>query len=492
MTTIPTPRIETEVDPSDGSISRRRAWAAFGVLFAMHLLDFTDRNVLSAVLPPLRAPAEQGGLGIPIGLAGWLATIYLLSHSLFAPLMGWAGDRWCRTWLLGLGVGVWSLATVGSGLARNFGQIALSRSLLGIGEATYGVIAPTLLVDLFPRSMRTRVLSLFYLAMPLGSALGFVLGGSIASQLGWRPAFFVVGVPGLAMALLALTLPEPVRGLAEGVRTERLLAHEHAGAGLSDYLHLLRTPSYVFSVLGMASYTFAIGGLVFWMPDFLHSTRGIPLDRATLVLGAITVPAAILGMLTGGWVCDRLGHRFPRALFVVPGLTMLAAVPFVLLGLLSKSPAAIYAGIFFAELLMFVNTAPCNTIIANVTDPNLRARANATALAGVHLLGDLWSPPMIGAVAALFGSASMMATPIGRLLAALGAHPTLAESGRPENLAAGLLLVAPAILLSGLVFLLGARVLPDDTARMIERLAAPADRSGAATSKTPSQRHNGV
>lgn len=466
--------VSLDVDTTGGApaFSSRRVIAAFAVLFAMHLLDFTDRNVLAGVLPPLRQPVEKGGLGFPADLAGWLATIYLISHSIFAPIMGWAGDRWRRNWLLGIGVGVWSLATVGSGLAQSYGQLAISRSFLGIGEATYGVIAPTLLVDLFPRRLRNRVFSMFYLAMPLGSAIGIALGGAVASRYGWRPAFLMVGLPGLAMAFLALTLPDPVRGAAEGVDPERLLAHERAGPTKDDYRDLLVNSSYTYSVLGMAFYTFAIGGLVFWMPSFLSETRGIRLEHATLILGGITVVAAISGMLIGGQVCDRLAPTHPRAMFVVPGVAMLAAVPFVLLGLLSVNTTAAYAGIFFAELLMFVNTAPCNAIIANVTPPNLRATANAIALAGVHFLGDLWSPPLIGLVARYFGQPDAMKTPIGEALAAIGAVPIRPEGQAPENLVAGLLIVVPAIALSGVVMLVGARHLPREMALMLARLKA--------------------
>ncbi len=304
------------------------------------------------------------------------------------------------------------------------------------------------------------------------AALGIAVGGAIAANFGWRPAFFVVGLPGLALALLAFTLPDPPRGLAEGIDTERLREHERAGASREDYRDLLVNSSYTYSVLGMAFYTFAIGGLVFWMPYFLGATRAIPLDRATLILGAITVVAAVLGMLTGGWVCDRLAPTHPRALFVVPGVAMLAAVPFVLLGLLARQAALIYVGIFFAELLMFVNTAPCNTIIANVIPPNMRATANAIALAGVHLLGDLWSPPLIGWVAHYFGRTDAMSTSFGQALAALGAVPMKPEGQPPENVVAGLLVVVPAILLSGVVFLTGARHLPREMALMLARLKA--------------------
>ncbi len=466
------PTIDASETAKSTAVSSRWALASLAVLFAMHLLDYTERNMLAAVMTPLAKPVEQGGLDIPLDRAGWRGTIFLASYAAFSLVMGWAGDRGRRTWLLGLGVGVWSLATVGSGLARSDGQLAIARSLLGIGEATYGVLAPTILLDLFPRPVRTRVLSLFYLAMPLGSALGIVLGGAIAERYGWRTAFFVVGVPGLAVALLALVLPEPLRGAAEGVDTEKLLAHERAGATRLDYFALMLNSSYTYSVLGMTFYTFAIGGMVYWIPYYLSDTRGIPLGEATLKLGGITVAAASLGMLAGGWICDRLAKSKPRALFLVPGLAMLASVPFVLAGLLSNHHNMIYIAIFFAETLMFVNTAPCNTIIANVVPPNLRASAYAIALVTVHVLGDFWSPSLIGWVARTFGQADTMATVYGQALAFLGAVPTQPKGQEPENLVAGLLVVVPAIVFSGVVLLAGARHLPREMALMLARLRA--------------------
>ena len=153
-----------------------------------------------------------------------------MSYSVFSPVMGWLGDRYRRTWLLAGGIGVWSLATLGSGLARDYGHLALARSFLGIGEATYGVIAPTILIDLFRRDQRSRLMSAFYLAMPLGAALGIMLGPIIAKRYGWHNAFFLVGAPGLVAAFLVLFLPEPVRGASEGVDPERLKEHEKAGA----------------------------------------------------------------------------------------------------------------------------------------------------------------------------------------------------------------------------------------------------------------------
>ena len=450
----------------------RRALAAFGVLFVMNLLDYTDRNILSAVLPQLtRAPA-QGGLGITLDRAGWLSTVFLASYCLIGPVMGWAGDRFRRTILLALGVGTWSLATIACGFADSYLHLAVARSFLGIGEATYGIIAPTILLDLFARERRAQMLSLFYLAMPLGSALGIVAGGAIGEAYGWQTAFFVVGVPGLVAAFAALLLPEPVRGESEKIDLDRLADHERAGASKADYVDLMVNSSYTYTVLGMAFYTFAIGGMVLWVPYYLIHTRGLPQGRATLMLGGVTLAAAALGMSVGGLLADRLARRDVRALFIVPGVAMLAAVPFVAVGLLATSPTVVFVGIFLAEALMFVNTGPCNAIIANVVTPNLRSSAYAIALAGVHIFGDFWSPPLIGWMARTFGQRDAMATPIGRALASIGATPTSFEGGAPENVVAGLLVVVPAMVLSGVVLLGGARHLPREMALMVAKMKA--------------------
>ena len=253
----------------------RWATVTFLALFAMNLLDYTDRFVLSAVLPQVRKDLELTGVQ-----GGWLTSLFLISYSLVSPFMGYAGDRMRRTWLLALGVGVWSLATIGSGLVASYGQLCLARAFLGIGEATYGVIAPTILLDLFAREQRARLMSAFYLAMPLGAALGMLLGAWISKYYGWHNAFFVVGFPGLVAALAVLFLPEPVRGASEGIDPERLKEHEKAGVRREDYIDLMVNSSYTYSVFGMAAYTFAIGGLSAWLPTLMVETRGFGQERA--------------------------------------------------------------------------------------------------------------------------------------------------------------------------------------------------------------------
>lgn len=448
------------------------ALATFAVVFVMSLLDYTDRWVLAAVLPQLELPPAQGGLGLSNEQSGWLATWFLVSYAAFSPLMGYAGDRMRRTRLLFFGVALWSLASVGSGLAQSYSQLRVARALLGIGEATYGVIAPTILMDLFRRETRSRVLSLFYLSMPLGGALGMTLGGWIGKHYGWHAAFFVVGVPGLIAAFGMLALPEPVRGISEGVDAEKLRAHERAGASRADYIDLMVNSSYTYSVLGMAFYTFAIGGLAYYLPKFLIFGKGIEQVRATSLLGVTTLFAAITGMSAGGWLADRLAKRDPRALFVVPGVAMLASIPFIVMTIYAERVPLIFAGVFFSEVFMFINTGPCNAVIANVVMPGMRSAAYAVALFAVHVLGDIWSPPLMGWVSDTFGKRDAMLSVFGRMLSAVGALPSTRAGRAPENLMAGMLVVVPAVFLSGGVLLAGARHLPREMALMRAKLEA--------------------
>lgn len=472
--------------PPSPAESATAATVTFAILFAMHLLDYVDRNILTALRDQIRANTRLGnGELISNEAWGFLATIFLISYSVFSPIMGWLGDRFRRTYLLAAGVAVWALATVGSGLAKDYNHLALARSFLGIGEATYGVIAPTILLDLFRRETRSRLMSAFYLAMPLGAALGIVLGPLLANKLGgWHHAFFVVGAPGIVAAVVALFLPEPIRGATEEVDEARLHQHELAGATRADYVDLMVNSSYTYSVFGMAAYTFAIGGLLIWIPTYLYSTRHFDQQEASNYLGAVTFLSAVIGMMTGGWLADRLAKTSPGALFVVPGVAMLLSIPFVVIALLSDKPWVIYGSMLLAETLMFVNTGPCSAIIANVVQPNLRAAAFAISTFAVHFLGDIWSPWLIGWAADKFGDADMMKTSIGQFLHRIGADPTQVAGQRPENIVAGLLLLTPALLLSGVVLIAGARHLPREMALMRAKLKAAPPGNTPSTSPT--------
>lgn len=461
--------------PVAGWSPPRWAKTTFGVLFLIHLLDYTDRWALSGVLTKLQADlrlsdTQAGGLNIP----------FLLTFSLISPVVGWLGDRAKRTWLLFAGVGIWSLATVGTGLVANYPQLCVARALLGIGEATYGVLAPTILTDLFRRNSRSRVLSAFYLAMPIGYALGVAGGGHIAGHshdwfagtalapwAGWRMAFFLVGLPGLIAAFAILLLPEPIRGASEDVDPKRLMAAERRRPTAADYVDLSVNSSYTYCVFGMATFTFAFGGLAVWLPAYLERVKGFDHDGATLAVGLCGLGAAVVGMSLGGWLADTLGKKNPRALFLVPGIAMLLAIPFVLLAIFAGSRNLTIAAMFLAMMFMLMNTGPCNAVISNVVAPNMRALAYSVSIFMVHMLGDLWSPALMGMVADNTADPDTMATFVGRGLTAIGAVPV-----GGSNLTAGMLVVVPAIAIGGLVLLAGARHLPREMDLMLAKLRA--------------------
>jgi predicted MFS family arabinose efflux permease len=371
---------------------------------------------------------------------------------------------------------------------------------LGIGEGTYGVLAPSILMDVFEKSKRARVLACFYLAMPVGYALGVKLGGFIAESApgwdlplipeyfrNWRLAFFVVGAPGLLAAIAALFLPEPIRGQSEGFDPEQLLLREKTRPTLADYRDLLVNSSYTYTLFGMAAFTFAFGGLAFWLPEYLERVRELPKHDVDNMVALTGFSAAIVGMAGGGWLADRLLTRFPGALFLVSGSSMLLAVPCIICGLFSTQPASIVVWLFLAQVLMFANTGPNNAVIANVVPPSIRATGYAVSSFFIHFLGDAWSPLIMGAVSDYFGQPSLMHTPFGDLLRTMRFAPVEIQ-GRPTNLGAGMLVVVPAVLLGGVVLLAGMRHLPREMALMRARLAAELARLNRLQAEIPPAR----
>lgn len=413
------------------AISPTRTTITLVLLCLMNLLDYIDRFILAAVLPSI-----QSEMGLSSAQAGALGPAFLVAYTVCAPVMGWAGDRYNRTRLLVAGVGLWSLATVGAGWASTYGQLFLARSFLGLGEVTYGTLAPTLLADLYPRQRRGQVLSYFYLAIPVGSALGYVLGGLIEPRYGWRMAFWLVGAPGFLAALAGLWLREPQRGAMDQLDTPdpREARPEAVHVTWRDYLHLRHNRSYVTNALGMAMMTFALGGLALWMPTYFHRVKGMTLAEANLWIGPMTVLSGIIGTLTGGWLADRWQRRNPGAYFLLAGVGMLCATPCTLVALLATDPMIYLPAMFLAECGIFLNTGPCNAILVNVVHPAMRATALAINIFVIHILGDIWSPILIGAIADATGG----------------------------NLTAGMLLTVVTIGGGGLCFLRGARTLAAD------------------------------
>jgi MFS family permease len=329
-------------------------------------------------------------------------TGFVIVYMLTSPIFGRLGDRRRRPPLLALGVGIWSIATALGGLARSFTGLFAARAAVGVGEAAYGTIAPPLLADLFPKEKRGRVFAIFFAAIPIGSAAGYVIGGLIDQKFGWRAAFLVAGLPGLVLALLCLWLKDPPRGAQDGQGEGSSLRPGEPPAGgrglWTSYSRLWRNRPYRLTVLGYSAYTFALGGLAFWAPAFLERIRGMSRSDATVQFGAIVVATGFIGTYAGGWIGDYFLRRSKKAYLLVSGWATLAAAPVALVAFLSPTRSIYMVAIVLTELLLFASTGPINSAIVNAVAPLERSTAVALSILCIHLLGDVPSPPLIGAL----------------------------------------------------------------------------------------------
>jgi MFS family permease len=433
------------------------ARAALILLLAINLFNYIDRQVLAAVVENIEdelQPVIPSWLEHILGshaFLGMLAMAFMATYMLTAPIFGRLAERVSRWWLVGIGVAVWSLASGASGWAKTFSILFLTRCLVGVGEGAYGPIAPDMISDLYPVKIRGRVLAWFYMAIPVGSALGYVLGGAIATTLGWRWAFVLVVPPGLLLAAWCWFMKEPARGLADLGD-----ANPPRSAQWSDYLILLKTPSYVLVTLGMTAMTFAMGGIGFWMPYYIHQYRGYgDQGPVNMTFGAIVVVAGLGATILGGYVGDKLRSRFPGSYFLVSGLAMLIGLPFSIAMLYVDFPWA-WIFVFLACFCLFFNTGPTNTILANVSHPSIRASAFALNILVIHALGDVISPLIIGAV-----------TDATRGVTFLGTGSSDPNAG---NMDLAFLVVSFMIFVGGILWLWGTRYLEHDTQMAPRRL----------------------
>jgi MFS family permease len=366
--------------------------AALAILTGLNFLNYVDRFIPAAVMPSIIA-----ALHLKDSQAGSLSTLFILSYSLVSPVAGWLADRKPRFQLAALGVFIWSLATFGSGLALTFLSLVVARALTGVGEASYVVITPSLVSDYYPPARRGRALAIFYAAIPVGSALGYVLGGAINARFGWRWAFFLAGAPGAALAFTLLFLRDPPRGALDVV--------DGPGGGPATPAApspppssgaLLRIPSFLFNTAAQIIYTFVVGGLATWMPTYFVRVRHLPLASADLMFGGVLAAAGLVGTLIGGRLGDRMAARHPSGHFLLAGASLLLSVPFAVAGIVAPSPAIFWPAMFVALTLLFLNTGPLNAAMANVLPAQLRGWGFAMNTMAIHLLGDAASPTVIG------------------------------------------------------------------------------------------------
>jgi len=424
---------------------------ALTVLFLMNLLNYVDRYSFFAAGTHI-----QNELGINDFQYGVLGASFMIVYTIVSPAMGWMGDRFNRKLLIAGGVALWSLATVGTAFSRNYAEMFFWRALLGVGEASYGVIAPALLADLFPIRERGRAMGVYYLALPVGTALGYILGGKIADDLGWRSVFFVVGLPGLLAAALGLVMSDPGRGASE----EGVSAAKSSRPTLHDYLDLFRTRTFLYNTAGMAAVTFATGAYAAWGSTFYQRVHNLTATEAGDKIGRLLVFAGILGIILGMFLPDLVNRFTKRAYLLIAALAVLGAIPLGAFGILEPEYHASLRFLFVASIFLSMVLGPCNTVTANVVPANRRAAAYASFIFLIHLFGDISSPILVGSISDLFGTPAVADSSIGRFFASIGAAPV-----ENTNLTVAMLSVAPVLFLGFLFFAIGSRYLPGDQER---------------------------
>ena len=399
----------------------RGAITALVLLTAMNFVNYLDRYILPAVQEQVK-----GEFHLSDDQIGSLTLWFFVAYVLSSPVTGWLGDRFKRKPMIVVAALAIAAMNFFTASVHDYVSLNLRHAALGVGEASFGIFAPALLADFFAESRRNAALTVFNVAIPVGAALGYLAGGNIAVHHGWRLAFIASAVPGAIIALLILFFmrePERAGSAASGHKIE-------SGTVGS----LLRNKAYLCAILGYAAVTFSLGGISWWMPSFLHRMDGRDIGAAGTIMGTITVVCGLGGTLVGGTLAQWWSHKTGKALYLVPALSALLATPPAVACFFGQKAWTLPA-LGVAVFLIFLGTGPVNAATLNAVPANLRATAMAGQLFAIHVLGDAFSPKIIGAISdrsdLRYGLASTLVTlVIAGIIFAVGARfaPQLHET----------------------------------------------------------------
>ena len=401
--------------------TKKRVGAAAGatvalvLLTGMNFVNYLDRYILPAVQEQVK-----GEFHITDAQIGSLTLWFFVAYVLSSPITGFLGDRFPRKPMIVIAALAIAAMNFLTASVHSYGSLNLRHAALGIGEASFGIFAPALLADFFSDSQRNKVLTIFNMALPFGAACSYEGGAWVAAHYGWRMSFITSAIPGAAIGLLIwMLMREPAR---TGVVAK-------ADVSKNAVLSLLKNKAYLSSILGYAGVTFSLGGISWWMPSFLHREAGYSIEAAGGVMGPIIVIAGLGGTALGGWLAQWWSKKTPKALYYVPALGSLLAVPPALLCFFGPQHLLV-PSLYAAVFLIFLGTGPVNAAALNAVPANLRATAMAGQLFAIHVFGDAFSPKLIGMVS------------------------------DHSNLRYGLGLTLIAFVIAGVIFYIGARYAP--------------------------------
>ncbi|XP_075221174.1 lysolipid transporter protein spinster isoform X2 [Lycorma delicatula] len=379
-----------------------RDWLTVAVLCFVNLINYMDRYTIAGILTDLKSY-----FNIKDDKAGLLQTAFILSYMICAPIFGYLGDRYSRRAIMAFGVFIWSLTTLAGSFAQNYHLFLFFRTVVGLGEASYSTIAPTIISDLFVKDVRSKMLALFYFAIPVGSGLGYIIGSLMRDATGvWQWGLRVTPVMGAIAVILILTvMQDPVRGESEG-RT-----HLTATSWSSDVKNLTKNASFMLSTAGFTCVAFVAGALAWWGPNFL--LNGLKLQQGhqndeikdiSYKFGVITMISGLLGVPCGSYLAQRARARWPRADPLICAMGLLVSAPFLFIAslLASVNTNLCYTMIFFGEFFLNLNWSIVADMLLYVVEPTRRSTAEAFQILISHAFGDAGSPYLVGLLSEIF------------------------------------------------------------------------------------------
>ncbi len=388
--------------PQTSTPSLAGATTALVLLTALNFVNYIDRYILPGVQEQVK-----GEFSLTDAQIGSLTLWFMVAYMAASPITGWLGDRFPRKPMIVVAALFWGSVNLLTASVHTYSSLNLRHAALGLGEASFGIFAPSLLADFYPPAQRNRVLTIFNIAIPVGAALGYLIGGSVGEHYGWRTSFIVSAIPAILLAIpIALFLKEPARGQISGASPDDFPAGSKASLSKGTVLSLLRNPAYLCSIGGYAAVTFSLGGISWWMPSHLQRIDGRSQTSAAFLMGAITVVAGLGGTVIGGFVAQRWSRSSAtsahQALYLVPAISALLATPPALVCFFGPqvfgSKALTLPALALAIFFIFLGTGPVNAATVNAVRPEIRATALAGQLFLIHALGDAISPRIIGAV----------------------------------------------------------------------------------------------
>ncbi|KMY94179.1 protein spinster isoform X2 [Drosophila simulans] len=383
--------------PSRLSSVGRSQWFTVTVLCFVNLINYMDRFTIAGVLTDVRTDFDIGN-----DSAGLLQTVFVISYMVCAPIFGYLGDRYSRPWIMAVGVGLWSTTTLLGSFMKQFGWFIAFRALVGIGEASYSTIAPTIISDLFVHDMRSKMLALFYFAIPVGSGLGYIVGSKTAHLANdWRWALRVTPILGIVAVFLILLIKDPVRGHSEGSHNLEATTYKQ------DIKALVKNRSFMLSTAGFTCVAFVAGALAWWGPSFIYlgmkmqpGNENIVQDDISYKFGLVAMLAGLIGVPMGSFLAQRLRGRYENCdpYICAVGLFISAPMVFAALVVPQTSESLCFFFVFVAQVALNLCWSIVADILLYVVVPTRRSTAEAFQILISHALGDAGSPYLVGAI----------------------------------------------------------------------------------------------